>query len=37
MDKFKIGQQIIIDEDHTIQSLLTNKITWLRRSKSGKY
>jgi|SRR5690625_3125409 len=35
MDKFKIGQEIIIDENHTIQSLLTNKITWIREGDRG--
>ena len=35
MNKFKIGQEIIIDEDHTIQSLLTNKITWVREGDKG--
>ena len=35
MNKFKIGQEIIIDEDHTIQSLLTNKMTWIRAGDKG--
>ncbi len=35
MDKFKIGQEIIIDENHTIQSRLTNKITWIREGDKG--
>ena len=35
MEKFEIGQEIIIDEDYTIQSVLTGKLIQVRKGDKG--